>query len=136
MAATAPSKLGLVRPPKSTSPGQDGASMRAFFKIVDEWAMSAADAAILLGVSTKTVGRWEAKVDTLSHDTRERVAYVLGIYGFLCSIFDSADSANMWIHAENADFGGGSPLSRMLAGNVGDLFTTFTYVTNWLNGIW
>jgi hypothetical protein len=110
--------------------------MRAFFKITDAWAVSSADAATLLGVSTKTVSRWESKVDTLSHDTRERVGYVLGIYGGLCSIFDSADSANTWIHAENADFGGAPPLSRMLAGNVGDLFTTFTYVNNWLNGIW
>ncbi|MGD0476473.1 MAG: antitoxin Xre-like helix-turn-helix domain-containing protein [Candidatus Velthaea sp.] len=110
--------------------------MRAFFKIADAWGISSADAATLLGVSTKTVSRWEFKVETLSRDTRERVGYVLGIYGCLCSIFDSADSANTWIHAENADFGGASPLSRMLAGNVGDLFTTFTYVNNWLNGIW
>lgn len=46
--------------------------MRAFFKITDAWGVSSTDAATLLGVSAKTVSRWESKVANLSRDTRER----------------------------------------------------------------
>lgn len=103
---------------------------------MDAWGVQTPEIAILLGASTKSVGRWESHVGTLSHDTRERIGYVLGIYAGLCSIFDSSKTAGEWIHAPNRDFGDQSPLSRMIAGNVGDLYAVQTYVEQWKTGAW
>ncbi|MGB5375616.1 MAG: MbcA/ParS/Xre antitoxin family protein [Polyangiales bacterium] len=57
----------------------------------------------------------------LSHDTLERVSYVLGIYKALQPLFSNPGQADAWMKKPSAAFGGQSALEHALGGRVVDV---------------
>ena len=108
------------------------AAMRAFFRIADLWGLTNAESRTLLGTPpSSTFYKWKAgDVGSVSRDTIERVSYVLGIYKSLQVLLPDPASADGWVRRPNAapGFGGGSALSRMLSGNVADLYFVREYL--------
>jgi uncharacterized protein (DUF2384 family) len=117
--------------PKSTSRALDhDAVKRGFFGIMDAWEVRDADAQVLLGRPSRTTfyGWKKAEGGKLSHDTLERVSYVLGIYKALQLLFSNPDQADAWMKKPNAAFGGQSALERALGGRVVDLAEVRQYL--------
>lgn len=113
-----------------------GGAIRAFFRVAETWRLGRAQRATLLAASERSVDRWarDAGSATLTRDQVERISYLLGIYGGLHAILGESPLADEWVARPNADFGGESPLQRMLAGNVGDLVEVRRYVEAWRVG--
>lgn len=108
--------------PKSIS----GPGLRTFFRIMDTWGIDESLRLRLLGVSRPTYYRWKRDPGEarLSHDTVERISYVLGIYKALQILLPDPQAADTWVKRPNRNplFGGRAPLERMAAGNVADLY--------------
>lgn len=96
---------------------------RGFFRIMDAWGVRDADAQVLLGRPSRTTFyAWKkGKGGKLSHDTLERVSYVLGIYKALQLLFPNPTQADTWMQKPNEAFGGRSALAHALGGRVIDL---------------
>lgn len=96
---------------------------RAFFRIMDAWAVRDAEAMTLLGKPGRsTFYAWKKGMGgKLSHDTLERVSYVLGIYKALQLLFPNPNQADAWLKKPNQAFGGRSALEHCLGGRVVDL---------------
>ena len=107
-------------------------ALRAFFRIAELWALSNTEARTLLGSPpSSTFYKWKAgDVGSVSRDTLERVSYVLGIYKSLQVLLPDPASADGWVRRPNSAplFGGASALSRMLSGNVADLYLVREYL--------
>ena len=97
--------------------------MRAFFRLVELWALPLEQARVLLGrPSRATLYNWKAgKARTLPHDTLQRISYLLGIFKALQILYADPTLADGWLKRPNAAFGGQSALDRMLAGDITDL---------------
>lgn len=120
-------------PAKNLSRKQlSGPGLRAFFRIAALWNLSVSEQMTLLGTTAKsTFFNWKKARDVeLPKDTLERISYVLGIYKALQILLPDETAADAWIRRPNnaAPFGGGSALSRMLSGNVADLYIVRQYL--------
>ena len=100
-----------------------GAVKRGFFRIMDAWEVRDSDAQVLLGRPSRTTFyAWKkGEGGKLSHDTLERVSYVLGMYKALQLLFSNPGQADAWMKTPNAAFGGRSALEHALGGRVVDL---------------
>jgi uncharacterized protein (DUF2384 family) len=109
-----------------------GPALRTFFQIADLWKLSADEQMMLLGLSTRsTFYNWKRDTDTtLPKDTLERISYIVGIYKALQILIPKEAAADEWIKRPNASplFRGTSALSRMLSGQVADLFVVRQYL--------
>ena len=111
-----------------------GAGFRAFLRLADLWNLSNEEQRILLGqIKRSTFFKWKKQNGVgveLSHDTLERISYLLGIYKALNIIFPDPAIADAWIRQPNQAplFGGRSALERMLSGQVSDLFLVRQYL--------
>ena len=109
-----------------------GPALRAFFSITDKWELDDGQRMELLGHPGKTTFyKWKRdKEGSLSKDTLERISYILGIYKALHLIFSDARAADGWVTRPNDAplFGGKPALTRMLSGNVADLFVVRQYL--------
>jgi hypothetical protein len=124
--------------PSATQLSQDsprelaGPALRAFFGIVARWGLSVAQQRTLLGSPPpSTFFKWKKEQGgNLPRDVLERISYVLGIYKALQILLPEPERADRWITTPNAAplFGGASALTRMLAGNVGDLYAVRQYL--------
>ena len=103
---------------------------RGFFRIMDLWKVRDADAQVLLGRPSRTTYyAWKkGEGGKLSHDTLERVSYVLGIYKSLQVLFSNPTQADGWMRQPNAAFGGQSALEHALGGRVVDLARVRQYL--------
>ncbi len=113
-----------ARKPDPTPRGLDhDAVKRGFFRIMDAWEVRDSDAQVLLGRPSRTTFyAWKkGEGGKLSHDTLERVSYVLGIYKALQLLFSNPGQADAWLKKPNAAFGGQSALEHALGGRVVDL---------------
>lgn len=112
-----------------------GVAAKAFFRIADAWRLGRQECATILAASPRSIDRWKAgTTPDFNRDQFERISYVLSIYGGLHAIFGESPIANTWVNDPNADFGGRSPIGRMLDGNVGDLAQVSDYVARWKAG--
>lgn len=111
-------------------------ALRAFHRVADRWSLERMDRATLLAASTRSIERWERDGSSarLHRDQLERISYVLGIFAGLHAILGDSPFADEWVRSPNLDFGGTSPLDRMLMGNVGDLVCVRAYVDRWRSG--
>jgi len=119
------------RKPDPTPRGIDhDAVKRGFFRIMDAWQVRDADAQVLLGRPSRTTFyAWKkGEGGKLSHDTLERVSYVLGIYKGLQLLFSNPGQADEWMKKPNAAFGGRSALEHALGGRVVDLAQVRQYL--------
>ena len=122
---------GADRKPDPTPRGIDhDAVKRGFFRIMDAWQVRDADAQVLLGKPSRTTFyAWKkGEGGKLSHDTLERVSYVLGIYKGLQLLFSTPGQADGWMKKPNAAFGGRSALEHALGGRVVDLAQVRQYL--------
>jgi len=114
------------------------AGLRGFFRVVQQWKLSTEEQIKLLNVPPSTFHGWKASPDNarLSHDTLERISYILGIYKNLHILLSNKQSADGWIHLPNkaALFGGSPAIDRMTSGNVGDLFVVRGYLDSQVRG--
>jgi uncharacterized protein (DUF2384 family) len=107
------------------------AGLVAFLNIARAWKLSNEEQMQLLGVPRSTFFKWkEEKTGRLSHDTLERISYILGIYKALQILLPLQTAADEWIKKPNTAplFGGRSALERMLSGNVADLYVVRQYL--------
>jgi|SRR5579872_804359 len=114
---------GVPRSAPATSPR---VALGAFFRLAKRWGLTRAQQRQLLGISERTLYRWDREPATaeVSRDTRERISYLIGIFAGLHRIFgDNDPRADAWIRRPNTDLGGQSALDRMLAGRITDLAT-------------
>jgi hypothetical protein len=106
------------------------AAKRAFFRIMDAWGVSDAQARVLLGSPSRSTFYTykRAAGGDLSHDALERVSYVLGIYKDLQLLFPNPAQADAWMAKPNRQFGGRSALEHALGGRVVDLADVRRYL--------
>jgi len=130
--------------PPGTSPvsvqQMSAAGLRAFARIAQAWDLSVDEQITLLGEPARsTFFAWRKSPDTakLSRDTLERISNILGIYKSLQILLPDAQ-ADAWVRQPNTAplFGGQAALTRMLAGNVADLFTVRRYLDSVRGGGW
>lgn len=106
--------------------------LRTVFRILDLWGLTNKEQIKLLGSPAKsTYYCWKhGDAMTLSHDTLERLSYILGIYSALQLLLPQPTAADAWIKKSNTAplFAGRSALERMLSGQVADLFLVRQYL--------
>lgn len=109
-----------------------GPSLRAFFRMTEQWNLRIAEQRKLLGDPPEsTFYKWKRQQDGApARDTLERVSYLLGIWKSLQILFPDPAQADAWLHKPNRSplFGGHSALDRMLSGNVADLYVVRQYL--------
>ena len=79
-----------------------GPALRTFFNIAKVWDLSTSDQRTLLGhIPESTFFKWKKEAPgTLSHDTLERISYIIGIYKALQILLPTPQSADRWIKKE------------------------------------
>ena len=122
-----------VSTPQPTVADMSAAGLRAFFRIAQDWTLSADEQIVLLGSPGRsTYFKWKQEPQSarLGRDTLERLSLILGIYKALQILLPQAEAADGWITRANAapPFGGRRALDRMLAGNVSDLVAVRQYL--------
>ncbi|WRP30285.1 MbcA/ParS/Xre antitoxin family protein [Sphingomonas sp. LY54] len=120
------------------SPAELGApALRAFFQLAIAWRLTEKEQMNLLGLTSQsTMQSWKAGyVSEVSHDTVERISYLLGIFKAINILMPEQKQADAWVRAPNAAplFGGRSALDRMTSGDVGDLFLVRQYLDSELS---
>ena len=118
--------------PQWTAEALSGPALRTFFRIAEAWKLKPDEARKLLGQPARsTFFQWkQSGAAQLSHDTLERISYVLGIYKALQILLPDGDAADAWVRKANAApfLQGQSALERMLSGNVADLYVIRQYL--------
>lgn len=129
-----PSEAPIRRPASEpTVADMSAAGLRAFFRIAQDWDLSADEQIVLLGEPGRsTFFNWKKSPETarLGRDTLERLSLLLGIYKALQILLPQPSAADAWIKRPNsaAPFGGRRALDRMLAGNISDLVAVRQYL--------
>lgn len=103
---------------------------KTVFNIIGAWGIAEKDALVLLGQPSRaTYYNWKGgEGGRLSHDTMERISYIVGIYKALQILFPDHAQADAWISKPNKHFNSRSALQRMLGGNVTDLHAVRSYL--------
>ncbi|KQM20659.1 MbcA/ParS/Xre antitoxin family protein [Novosphingobium sp. Leaf2] len=105
-------------------------ALRTFFRIADAWGLKEQEQMRLLGLDSRsTFQSWKrGGVTVIPKDALERISYVLGIYKGLQILLPK--TADDWVRKPNQSpvFGGTSALSRMMSGNVADLYVVRQYI--------
>ena len=111
---------------------ETGAILRAFFRLVERWALTDREGRILLGApAARTYARWkagQAEPSRISRDTRDRLSMLMGIHKNLRYLFPEPSRGYRWLRTPNTAFGGDSAVNRMLAGSVPDLAAVRSYL--------
>jgi hypothetical protein len=106
--------------------------LKAFFKIADLWALNPEQQKTILGIQPQSTFYKYKNLDVkkLPKDTLERISYILGIFKALQILLSDEKSSDEWVKKPNSAplFGGYSALSRMLSGNVSDLYEVRKYL--------
>ena len=112
-----------------------GPALRTFFNIAQAWKLDESQAMTLLGIDAgarSTYFKWKRNPDAarLNKDKLERLSYIFGIYKDLQILLPNPKAADTWVHRANdaMPFAGQSALSRMLAGQVADLYVVRRYL--------
>ena len=97
-------------------------ALKAYLVIVETWALSGAQAAALLAVSTSTwerIKRSAEKAAPLNQDQLTRLSALIGIYKGLHLLF-ADDLADRWAGLANRGplFGGQTPVDSMIEGGI------------------
>lgn len=122
--------LNVIDPAKVST-----AALNTFLNIVAAWSLSQTEAMTLLGYDDNTRStyfKWKREPASvkLQKEKLERLSYVFGIYKALQVLLPNPNSADAWVKKPNTApiFNGESALSRMLSGNVADLYVVRRYL--------
>ena len=113
------------------TPQAAGAALRTFWRLADAWKLTILEQSTLLGVARTTLYQWkQGRVGVLDRHVLERLSYLFGIYAALQILLPVRERANEWLRKPNAAplFGGASALSRLLGGQVADLYVVRQYL--------
>ena len=106
-------------------------AIKAFRNIVDQWSLTNAEAATLLGVSESTWDRIKRGVwdQPLSQDQLTRASAVIGVYKGLRLLF-ADDMAVRWVKLVNTGpiFQRRTPVEAMIEGGIPLMLETRRYV--------
>ena len=131
MTSTSSPLIRRVEPGRGDS-NLGGAGLRAFVNIAEAWKLSVAEQLALLGIASRsTFFKWRRERNPkLPRDTLERLSYLLGIYKSLQILLPDPHAADEWVRKPNdaAPFGGRPALTRMLSGQVADLYVVREYL--------
>lgn len=110
-----------------------GAALQVFFNLSDQWGLQAREERVLLGdPAPSTFFAWKSNrsASKLSHDTLDRISYLMGIHKALNILLPSPRAADEWIKKPNNAplFGGDTALNRMLGGKLTDLADVRRYL--------
>jgi len=97
---------------------------KAYFDIVGEFQLSAADAHTLIGSPELGVfDAWQRGEEgpRMTVDEMRTVSFLLRIHSALRILFPDKEQAVAWVHSPNAHFGGKTPLDVMLVGRIEDV---------------
>lgn len=126
-----PPRCGIAQP-EIDERRDSGPALRTFFRIMDAWKVGPEAAMAILAAPRATYYKWKKAPDSarLSRDQFERLSYVFGIYKALQILLPSPQNADSWVTRPNQSriFGGHSPIDRMAAGNVSDLYEVRRYL--------
>lgn len=114
-----------------TTPDAASAALRTFWRLAEVWKLTIAEQVTLLGVARTTLYQWkQGKVGALDRHVLERLSYLFGIYSALQILLPVPERASEWLRKPNCAplFGEASALSRMLGGQVADLFVVRQYL--------
>ena len=118
--------------PKISTKNLSGPALRSFLRITELWNLNVDEQMTLLGLrSRSTYFKWKKDSEIqLPKDTLERISYILGIYKALQILLPDEQAADAWVRQPNSAtiFGGQSALSRMLSGQVADLYVVRKYL--------
>ncbi len=118
--------------PDLHTPAAAGAALRTFFRMAQAWSLSNEEQQRLLGCGRTTFYDWKAGRIKAGLDgaTLERLSHLFSIYASLQILLPIPERADAWIKKANSAplFGGGSALSRMLGGQIADLFVVRQYL--------
>ena len=131
-----------LMPPVSATPRQGFAAeadrgrlaataLKAYRRLVEQWDLTAAQAAALLGVSVSTWERLkpESQARPLSQDQMTRISVLTGIYKGLHLLFADA-MADRWPVLANSGpiFQGRAPVAAMIDGGIPLMLDVRRYV--------
>lgn len=106
-------------------------ALKAYLRLVGQWALTGLEAAALLDVSTSTWERLkqDGKDKALSQDQLTRISALVGIYKGLHLLF-ADDMADRWPRLNNAGplFGRLSPIDSMVKGGIPQMLDVRRYV--------
>jgi hypothetical protein len=107
-----------------------GALARTTVNLFRQWALSDAEARVLLGeMSARTWARWkDGDVGRIDRDLRMRMAVLMGIHKGLRYLFRDPLRGYAWVRKPNTAFGGHSALDIMLRGEITDLIDLRAYL--------
>jgi hypothetical protein len=121
-----------MRPTLDATRARAGAALRAFFRLAEEWDLTAEEQRALLGQPAKTTFyRWrQGETGAVTVDLMERLSHVLAIYGALHGMYLEHERADAWIRRPNNAplFGDRSPLEHLLGGRIADLYEVRRYL--------
>jgi hypothetical protein len=113
---------------------RNAVGLRQALSIAQVWKLGQNELGRLLGTTARTVQRWRDQAEDgrldLSADTVERLSYLLGIHKALQILLPTPDNRLLWLRNPNSapPFGGQPPLTRMLSGQVADLYVVRHYL--------
>lgn len=106
------------------------AMQRAVVNLFARWALSDAQARVLLGgIGARSYARWKAgDFGRAGVDLRARLSNLMAIHKALRILFDDPQRAYAWVARPNAAFGGRSALDVMLGGELTDIMRVRRYL--------
>ena len=113
------------------TPEAAAAALRTFWRLAEVWKLTIPEQITLLGIARTTLYQWkQGRVGALDRHVLERLSYLFGIFSALQILLPVPDRASEWLRKPNRAqlFGEGSALSRMLGGQVADLYVVRHYL--------
>lgn len=113
------------------TPAAAAAALRTFWRLAEVWKLTIPEQITLLGIARTTLYQWkQGRVGALDRHVLERLSYLFGIFSALQILLPVPDRASEWLRKPNRAplFGEGSALSRMLGGQVADLYVVRHYL--------
>ncbi|WP_074519518.1 MbcA/ParS/Xre antitoxin family protein [Kordiimonas lacus] len=104
------------------TPASNTRAATLILRLFSLWNLSNEIAYKLLGHSSKsTLQSWEKNSGELSISQSDliRIGALLDIHAQLRTLFGSPENVYHWIHRDNSEFSGHSPLSVMMSGEDG-----------------
>jgi hypothetical protein len=110
-----------------------GPAFELFLKIAESWALTPAEARVLLGsLPESTFYKYQKAPGSahLSHDTLARISHLLAIFKAINVLLPRAESADAWVRRPNDAplFKGRSALEYMLGGEFEDIAAVRRYL--------
>jgi Protein of unknown function (DUF2384). len=128
-----PIKAAPPPPAANFSDAEVQAMQRAVIRLFDNWGITDAQAACLLGdMPIRTYQRWKQGVfGRWNVDLAARLSNLIGIHMALRLLYTERKRGYRWIKAPNRAFGGRSALEVMLGGQLTDLMRVRRYLDSY-----